>query len=118
LSKTLQDAGYDFEILRSGLTVRGSDAATIGSITTRAGVALTTLQQRGPTLEDVFLDLVHDRYVPPTPTPVVEETALFDLPDVDAPEPVTAVPVAAVPVAAEPAEAEPVEAESAEPEPV
>ncbi|MGP6177191.1 ABC transporter ATP-binding protein [Microbacterium sp. A196] len=106
LSKTLQDAGYDFEILRSGLTVRGSDAATIGSITTRAGVALTTLQQRGPTLEDVFLDLVHDRYVPPTPAPVVEETALFDLPDVDAPELVTPEPAAAEPVAETAADAE------------
>ncbi|MGO2932848.1 ABC transporter ATP-binding protein [Microbacterium sp.] len=64
LSHALKDAGYEFEILRSGLTVRGSDAATIGGITARAGIALTTLQQRGPTLEDVFLDLVHDRYVP------------------------------------------------------
>ncbi|MGO2748277.1 ABC transporter ATP-binding protein, partial [Microbacterium sp.] len=79
LSTTLHDAGYEFEVLRSGLTVRGSDAATIGGVIARAGVALTTLQQRGPTLEDVFLDLVHDRYVPPAPVP--EETALFDLPD-------------------------------------
>ncbi|MCK3769555.1 ATP-binding cassette domain-containing protein [Microbacterium aerolatum] len=73
LSVSLKDAGYEFEILRSGLTVRGSDAATIGGITARAGVALTTLQQRGPTLEDVFLDLVHDRYVPPAP--VADDTA-------------------------------------------
>lgn len=83
LSTTLHEAGYDFEILRSGLTVRGSDAATIGAITTRAGIALTTLQQRGPTLEDVFLDLVHDRYVAPTPPPVTAETALFDMPGAD-----------------------------------
>jgi ABC-2 type transport system ATP-binding protein len=83
LSQTLQDAGYDFEILRSGLTVRGSDAATIGGITTRAGIALTTLQQRGPTLEDVFLDLVHDRYVPPAPAPVAEQTTVLDLPSAD-----------------------------------
>jgi ABC-2 type transport system ATP-binding protein len=64
LSGSLTDAGYEYEILRSGLTVRGSDAATIGRVTARAGVALTTLQQRGPTLEDVFLDLVNDRYAP------------------------------------------------------
>lgn len=63
LSNALRGAGYEFEVLRSGLTVRGSDAATIGGITAGAGVALTTLQQRGPTLEDVFLDLVNDRYV-------------------------------------------------------
>lgn len=64
LSDALRASGFTFEILRSGLTVRGSDAATIGGVTTSAGVPLTTLQQRGPTLEDVFLDLVNDRYVP------------------------------------------------------
>lgn len=86
LSGALKDAGYEFEILRSGLTVRGSDAATIGALTARAGVALTTLQQRGPTLEDVFLDLVHDRYVPPAPAePETPETALFELP-IEAPD--------------------------------
>lgn len=79
LSTALRNAGFEFEILRSGLTVRGSDAAAIGGITTRAGVPLTTLQQRGPTLEDVFLDLVNDRYVRPAAVP--EETALFELPD-------------------------------------
>lgn len=84
LSAALKDAGYEFEILRSGLTVRGSDAATIGALTARAGVALTTLQQRGPTLEDVFLDLVHDRYVAPV-APETTETALFELP-LDAPD--------------------------------
>src|SRR5690606_29870900 len=65
LSTALRGAGFEFEILRSGLTVRGSNAAAIGAITADAGVALTTLQQRGPTLEDVFLDLVNDRYVRP-----------------------------------------------------
>ena len=63
LSNALRSAGFDFEVLRSGLTVRGSDAATVGRLTASAGVALTTLQQRGPTLEDVFLDLVNDRFV-------------------------------------------------------
>lgn len=67
LSAALAEAGYEFEILRSGLTVRGSDAATIGGVTARAGIALTTLQQRGPTLEDVFLDLVHGRHVQSAP---------------------------------------------------
>jgi len=88
LQDALHGAGYEFEILRSGLTVRGSDAASIGSVTARAGIALTTLQQRGPTLEDVFLDLVHDRYVPPAP--VSTETALFELPDAEA-DPLAAV---------------------------
>src|SRR5690606_37549780 len=68
LSNALRAAGFECEILRSGLTVRSSDAATIGGSTASAGVALTTLQQRGPTLEDVFLDLVNDRYVRPAAT--------------------------------------------------
>ena len=63
LTDALRAAGFEFEVLRSGLTVRGSDARTIGTVAARAGVALTTLQQRGPTLEDVFLDLVNDRPV-------------------------------------------------------
>ncbi|HWK78637.1 ABC transporter ATP-binding protein [Microbacterium sp.] len=79
LSESLTDAGYEYEILRSGLTVRGSDAATIGRITAHAGVALTTLQQRGPTLEDVFLDLVNDRYVAPSAPAPDETDTLFTL---------------------------------------
>ncbi|WP_406248563.1 ABC transporter ATP-binding protein [Microbacterium sp. M] len=63
LTGALKAAGFEFEVLRSGLTVRGSDAKTIGTVAAQAGVALTTLQQRGPTLEDVFLDLVNDRPV-------------------------------------------------------
>ena len=63
LTTALTAAGFEFEVLRSGLTVRGSDAATIGAVAAQAGVALTTLQQRGPTLEDVFLDVVNDRPV-------------------------------------------------------
>lgn len=63
LSEALTASGLEYDLLRSGLTVRGSDAVTIGGIAANAGIALTTLQQRGPTLEDVFLDLVHDRPV-------------------------------------------------------
>src|SRR5690606_30754505 len=43
LTAALSWAGLDFEVLRSGLTVRGGDAATVGAVTTAAGVALTTL---------------------------------------------------------------------------
>lgn len=60
LAAALRAAGVEMELLRSGLTVRGSDAATVGAIAASAGVALTTLQQRGPTLEDVFLQLVNE----------------------------------------------------------
>ncbi len=61
LTTALAQAGLRYDVLRSGLTVRGSDAATIGAVAAAAGVALTTLQQRGPSLEEVFLDLVYGR---------------------------------------------------------
>ncbi|WP_082539297.1 ATP-binding cassette domain-containing protein [Microbacterium sp. Root553] len=58
LTTALSAAGLEVEVLRSGLTVRGSDAGTVGAIAASAGIALSTLVQRGPTLEDVFIDLV------------------------------------------------------------
>jgi len=58
LTTALSIAGFDVEVLRSGLTVRGGDASTVGAVAAQAGIALSTLVQRGPTLEDVFIDLV------------------------------------------------------------
>ena len=58
LTAALTTAGFDVEVLRSGLTVRGGDAGTVGAVAAEAGIALSTLVQRGPTLEDVFIDLV------------------------------------------------------------
>ncbi|NII69135.1 ABC transporter ATP-binding protein [Microbacterium ulmi] len=58
LSDALHDAGVEFELLRSGLVVRGVDTGLIGQAAAAGGVALTLLQRRGPALEEVFLDLV------------------------------------------------------------
>lgn len=58
LTTALSTAGFDVEVLRSGLTVRGGDAGTVGAVAAEAGIALSTLVQRGPTLEDVFIELV------------------------------------------------------------
>ncbi len=58
LTAALSAAGLEVEVLRSGLTVRGSNAGAVGAIAASAGIALATLVQRGPTLEDVFIDLV------------------------------------------------------------
>ncbi|VXB57045.1 ABC-type multidrug transport system, ATPase component [Microbacterium sp. 8M] len=66
LTAALRDAGLSFDVLRSGLTVHNTDAAAVGAIAATAGLALTTLQQRGPSLEEVFLDLVHGRRDPLT----------------------------------------------------
>ncbi|GAB3596200.1 ABC transporter ATP-binding protein [Microbacterium tumbae] len=119
LEAALTAAGFDFEVLRSGLTVRGSDAATIGSLAASAGVALTTLQQRGPTLEDVFLDLVNDRPVQfRRPDPVPDATvALPVVPEAEpsAEEPATEeateedAPIADAPIEATEEDASPAE---------
>ncbi|WP_298862970.1 ATP-binding cassette domain-containing protein [uncultured Microbacterium sp.] len=61
LITALSAAKLNFDVLRSGVTVRNSDAKTVGAIAAAAGVPLTLLQQRGPSLEDVFLDLVYGR---------------------------------------------------------
>ncbi|RZI93644.1 MAG: ATP-binding cassette domain-containing protein, partial [Microbacterium sp.] len=66
LAAALTAAGYAFESLRTGLTVRGADAATIGAVAASAGVALSSLQRRGPALEEVFLALVNGERVHPS----------------------------------------------------
>ncbi len=48
-----------FEVLRSGLTVRGLDPVAVGAAAAAGGVALSSLHRRGPALEEVFLDLVN-----------------------------------------------------------
>src|SRR5690606_26090613 len=108
LITTLSAAKLNFDVLRSGVTVRDSDAATVGAITTAASVPLTLLQQRGPSLEDVFLDLVYGRrsdsprldevanpvahaseqgtVAAPSETPAPEEARETDEPEADAAE--------------------------------
>lgn len=116
LTASLMAAGFDIEVLRSGLTVRGGDAGTVGAVAAEAGIALSTLVQRGPTLEDVFIDLMRGgRFAPnaattppqlaaPAPSEAVSEEAAADerasedAADVSAPAPadsVVAIPVAA-----------------------
>ncbi|GAA3923166.1 ABC transporter ATP-binding protein [Microbacterium invictum] len=59
LRAALSARGIEFEVLRSGLSVPGSDPADVGATAAAAGIALSTLQRRGPALEEVFLDLVN-----------------------------------------------------------
>ncbi|KAA9108268.1 ATP-binding cassette domain-containing protein [Microbacterium rhizomatis] len=94
LSAALTAAGAVVEVLRSGLTVRGTDPGEVGAIAARAGVALSLLQRRGPALEEVFLDLVNGVRVHPSASGM----------------PVLAAPVPVVPVDAAPADAAPVDA--------
>ncbi|WP_336627946.1 MULTISPECIES: ATP-binding cassette domain-containing protein [unclassified Microbacterium] len=111
LTRALREAGLSFDVLRSGLTVHNTDAAAVGAVAASAGLALTTLQQRGPSLEEVFLDLVHGRRSPitgaiPVVTPPGDAAAPLDVPGT---------PVAEDAEPAESAEAEDAAAEDAAP---
>lgn len=91
LKAALSAAGLEVEVLRSGLTVRGSNAGAVGAIAASAGIALATLVQRGPTLEDVFIELVRGGRLAPqaiTAAPVIES----ETPVADATAPLAAVP--------------------------
>jgi len=48
--------------------VPSTSTASIGAIAAEAGVALSTLQRRGPALEEVFLDLVNGERTHPSAT--------------------------------------------------
>lgn len=66
LAAALEQADVPFEVLRSGLTVRGVDPAAVGAAAAAAGVALSSLHRRGPALEEIFLDLVNGARVHPS----------------------------------------------------
>lgn len=72
LARALGAAGMPYELLRSGLTVRGSGPAEVGAVAAASGVALSGLQRRGPALEEVFLQLVSGERVHAAPVLVVE----------------------------------------------
>ncbi|MBO9625060.1 MAG: ATP-binding cassette domain-containing protein [Microbacterium sp.] len=109
LRTALGQAGFEVEVLRSGLTVRGADAGTVGAVAASAGVALSTLVQRGPTLEDVFIELVRGGRLEPRAVAAASQLVLAetDAASVNVPSaeaaPVDAVgvpPVSGVPVTA------------------
>lgn len=66
LAEALTAAGVTFENLRTGVSVRGADPADIGAIALAAGVPLSGLQKKGPSLEEVFLELVNGSRVHPS----------------------------------------------------
>jgi ABC-2 type transport system ATP-binding protein len=66
LTDALTAAGVAYETLRTGVSVRGADPADIGAIALAAGVPLSGLQRKGPSLEEVFLELVNGSRVHPS----------------------------------------------------
>jgi ABC-2 type transport system ATP-binding protein len=122
LSALLDERGIPYQLLRNGFTIRHLEPVEIGTLAAGAGIALSNLQSKGASLEDIFLELVSGVRVHAsaggttvaTPTP---DTALPDAGVTDAAIPTPAVdPLpAATPVEAEP---EPVgDVPSAEPAP-
>ncbi|MGP6204913.1 ABC transporter ATP-binding protein [Microbacterium sp. F2] len=59
LIAALEDAAAPLEHLRTGIQVQGLDAAHVGAIAASAGVALSALTDRGPALEEIFLEYVN-----------------------------------------------------------
>ncbi|MFB4350576.1 ATP-binding cassette domain-containing protein [Microbacterium sp. CR_7] len=78
LRAALLEAGFQIEVLRSGLRARGGDAARVGAVAASAGIALTTLVQRGPTLEDVFIELVRGGTLEPRAAVAASEYVVAD----------------------------------------
>lgn len=58
LSGVLDGRGIDYQLLRNGFTIRHHDPAEIGALAAGAGIALSNLQSKGASLEDIFLELV------------------------------------------------------------
>jgi len=65
LSLQLVRHGAEIDALDDGaITVRGLDAASIGTIAAAEGIALSELTPRQPSLEDAFFELTHDLKLP------------------------------------------------------
>lgn len=58
LSRELDERGIDYQLLRNGFTIRHHDPVEIGGLAAGAGIALSNLQSKGASLEDIFLELV------------------------------------------------------------
>ncbi|MET0812805.1 MAG: ABC transporter ATP-binding protein [Microbacterium sp.] len=84
LVAALADADVPYEVLRSGVTVRNLLPAEIGVIAADAGVALSSLQRKGPALEEVFLELVSGARVHASASGAMAPVVVADVDDVPA----------------------------------
>ena len=58
LGRLLDDRGIAHQLLRNGFTIRHHEPVEIGALAAGAGIALSNLQSKGASLEDIFLELV------------------------------------------------------------
>ncbi|MFM2720362.1 ABC transporter ATP-binding protein [Microbacterium mcarthurae (nom. nud.)] len=135
LSRLLDERGIEYQLLRNGFTIRHHEPVEIGAVAAGAGVALSHLQSKGASLEDIFLELVSGvrthasaagpiaamDATPPTPEPSSTAPAApaAAIAATAAPAPSTdLVPVVpAARDAAPPAEPDPTEPDPTEPDP-
>jgi len=122
LSALLDERGIPYQLLRNGFTIRHLEPVEVGALAAGAGIALSNLQSKGASLEDIFLELVSGVRVHASAggTTVPAATPTAGIPDAEAPAPVptAAVPAESVPAAAVPAEPVPAAAVPAESVPV
>ncbi len=107
LSRLLDERGIDYQLLRNGFTIRHHEPVEIGGLAAAAGIALSNLQSKGASLEDIFLELVSGARVHAsaggTSIPTTDATSATVPTPADAPTtapaPEHAVPVHAAPSA-------------------
>lgn len=75
LRTALDEAGIDYRVLRSGITIDSTSTAEVGALAQSAGIALTTLTQRGPSLEDIYLQIIDGTWSPPARTAALQPAA-------------------------------------------
>ncbi len=105
LGRILDENGIAYQLLRNGFTIRHHEPVEIGALAAGAGVALSNLQSKGATLEDIFLELVSGVRVhlsaggapvpnaePPAPEVPDAEPPAPEVPDADPPAPTPADP--------------------------
>lgn len=124
LSALLDERGIPYQLLRNGFTIRHLEPVEIGALAAGAGIALSHLQSKGASLEDIFLELVSGVRVhasaggttaaAPTPDPVLPDAAM-SVPDAVTPAPAAEPLPAAAPV--DPAAAPVDDVAAAEPAP-
>jgi len=82
LRDALDDAGLDYRVLRSGIAIDDATTGEVGSLAAAAGIALSTLTHRGPTLEDVYLQIIDGTWSAPARTAALDPAA-FEAPNAD-----------------------------------
>ena len=83
LRDALDEAGFEYRVLRSGIAIDDATTSEVGSLAAAAGIALSTLTHRGPTLEDVYLQIIDGTWSAPARTAALDPAAFAGVSDDD-----------------------------------